>query len=118
MLASDNNYINVEARNICLFYRNTYLRMRRWFGFSYDYWLSDMLELKLLANILNMVVPRQCIYCLLMYRYVSVKIITDRLIYLKHINASIRIHSNNKPNASIIWQTSKSLDNTLKIIIY
>lgn len=75
MLASDNNYINVEARNICLFYRNTYLRMKRWFGFSRDYWLCDMSQEKLLANILNMVVPPT--------------------MYILFINVSIRIRKNN-----------------------
>jgi hypothetical protein len=55
--ATDNDYINEEARNMCLFYKNTYLRMKRWFGFSYPFWLSNMEENKLLENILRMVVP-------------------------------------------------------------
>lgn len=59
MLPTDENYINAEARGMCLFYKNSYLRLRRWFGFSYDYWLSDMTEDKLLKNILRMVVPPQ-----------------------------------------------------------
>jgi hypothetical protein len=57
MYASDDNYINTEAVGMCLFYKNLYLRMKRWFGFSYPFWLSDMEESYLLKNILRMVVP-------------------------------------------------------------
>jgi hypothetical protein len=78
MKPTDDNYINAEARHICLFYKNTYLRMRRWWGFSYDYWLSDMSQEKLLENILRMVVPTN--------------------MYILFINVSIRIRkNNNKP---------------------
>jgi len=94
MLASDNNYINVEARNICLFYRNTYLRMRRWFGFSYDYWLSDMLELKLLENILRMVVPHN--------------------MYILFINVSIRIRKNNNRPVDLLETYKRDHPNPLK----
>jgi hypothetical protein len=55
--ATDDSYINEEARGICLFYKNIYLRMKRWWGFSYPFWLCDMTEEKLLQNILRMVVP-------------------------------------------------------------
>lgn len=57
MYATDNDYINEEARGMCLFYKQIYLRMKRWFGFSYSYWLCNMDESKLLQNILRMVVP-------------------------------------------------------------
>ena len=57
MYATDDNYINTEAVGMCLFYKNLYLRMKRWFGFSYPFWLSDMEESYLLKNILRMVVP-------------------------------------------------------------
>ena len=50
---TDNDYINEEARGMCLFYKNMYLRMKRWFGFSYPFWLSDMDESHLLKNILR-----------------------------------------------------------------
>jgi len=55
--ATDDDYINEEARGMCLFYKNMYLRLKRWFGFSYPFWLCDMEENKLLENILRMVVP-------------------------------------------------------------
>jgi len=71
LLPSDDDYINTEARGMCLFYKNSYLRLRRWFGFSYNYWLCDMTEDKLLKNILRMVVPDQ--------------------MYILFINISIRI---------------------------
>jgi hypothetical protein len=54
---TDDDYINEEARGICLFYKNIYLRMKRWFGFSYSFWLCDMDEDKLLRNILRLNVP-------------------------------------------------------------
>ena len=57
LLPTDENYINEEARGMCLFYKNSYLRLRRWFGFSTHYWLCEMTEEKLLINILRMVVP-------------------------------------------------------------
>ena len=57
MYATDDNYINTEAVGMCLFYKNLYLRMKRWFGFSYPFWLNDMEESYLLKNILRMVVP-------------------------------------------------------------
>ena len=57
MYATDDNYINTEAVGMCLFYKNLYLRMKRWFGFSNPFWLSDMEESYLLKNILRMVVP-------------------------------------------------------------
>ena len=53
LLPTDDDYINEEARGMCLFYKNSYLRLRRWFGFSYDYWLCDMTQDKLLKNILK-----------------------------------------------------------------
>lgn len=55
--ATDDDAINQEARGMCLFYKNMYLRLKRWFGFSYPFWLCDMEENKLLENILRMVVP-------------------------------------------------------------
>jgi len=57
--ASDDDYINAEARGMCLFYKNIYLRLKRWFGYSYPFWLCDMNEEHLLKNILKMVVPKQ-----------------------------------------------------------
>lgn len=57
--ASDDDYINAEARGMCIFYKNIYLRLKRWFGFSYQFWLCDMNEEQLLKNILKMVVPKQ-----------------------------------------------------------
>tara|TARA_R110000868_G_scaffold269469_1_gene528823 strand:- start:502 stop:1026 length:525 start_codon:yes stop_codon:yes gene_type:complete len=57
LLPTDENYINAEARGMCLFYKNSYLRLQRWFGFKRPYWLCDMTEDKLLQNILRMVVP-------------------------------------------------------------
>jgi hypothetical protein len=57
MYHTDDNYINTEASGMCLFYKNLYLRMKRWFGYSYPFWLCDMEEDRLLKNILRMVVP-------------------------------------------------------------
>jgi len=94
MLASDNNYINVEARNICLFYRNTYLRMRRWFGFSYAYWLCDMSQERLLENILRMVVPPT--------------------MYILFINVSIRIRKTHNRPIDLLELYKKEHPNPLK----
>jgi hypothetical protein len=57
MYATDDNYINEEARNMCIFYKQIYLRMKSWFGYSYAYWLCNMEESHLLKNILRMNVP-------------------------------------------------------------
>lgn len=57
MYHTNDNYINTEASGMCLFYKNLYLRMKRWFGYSYPFWLCDMEEDRLLKNILRMVVP-------------------------------------------------------------
>lgn len=94
MKSSDNNYINAEARHMCLFYRNTYLRMRRWFGFSYDYWLCDMSQEKLLANILRMVVPPT--------------------MYILFINVSIRIRKNNNRPIELLETYKRDHPNPLK----
>ena len=55
---TDDTCINKEAVDMCLFYKNSYLRLKRWFGYSYDFWLCDMNEELLLKNILRMVVPK------------------------------------------------------------
>jgi len=55
---TDDICINKEAVDMCLFYKNSYLRLKRWFGYSYDFWLCDMNEELLLKNILRMVVPK------------------------------------------------------------
>lgn len=55
---TDDSCINKEAISMCLFYKNSYLRLKRWFGYSYDFWLCDMDEELLLKNILRMVVPK------------------------------------------------------------
>jgi len=81
---TDNDYINEEARGMCLFYKNMYLRMKRWFGFSYPFWLSNMDESHLLKNILRMVVPNT--------------------MYILLINVSIRIR---KKNGKSIWLLEK-----------
>tara|TARA_R110002126_G_scaffold284418_3_gene434100 strand:+ start:1563 stop:1976 length:414 start_codon:yes stop_codon:yes gene_type:complete len=57
MYHTDDNYINTEAVGMCLFYKQLYLRQKRWFGYSYPFWLCDMDEGHLLKNILRMVVP-------------------------------------------------------------
>lgn len=57
MYPTDDNYINVESIGMCLFYKQLYLRMKRWFGYSYPFWLCNMDEAHLLKNILRMVVP-------------------------------------------------------------
>lgn len=94
MLATDDNYINAEARYMCLFYKNNYLRMKRWFGFSYDFWLCDMSQDKLLHNILNMVVPPT--------------------MYILFINVSIRIRKTHNRLIDLLELYKKEHPNPLK----
>ena len=92
--ATDDSYINEEARNICLFYKNIYLRMKRWFGFSYPFWLCDMSEGKLLQNILRMVVP-------------------DTM-YSLFINVAIRIRKKHGRSVELLDQYKRDHPNPLK----
>jgi hypothetical protein len=92
--SSDDSYINQEARGICLFYKNIYLRMKRWFGFSYPYWLCDMTEDKLLQNILRMVVP-------------------DTM-YILIINVAIRIRKKQGRSIELLDQYKRDHPNPLK----
>lgn len=94
MLATDDNYINAEARYMCLFYKNNYLRMKRWFGFSYDFWLCDMSQDKLLYNILRMVVPPT--------------------MYILFINVSIRIRKTHNRLIDLLELYKKEHPNPLK----
>jgi hypothetical protein len=94
MLPTDDNYINAEARHMCLFYKNTYLRLRRWFGYSYNYWLCDMDECKLLHNILRMVVPPT--------------------MYILFINVSIRIRKTHNRSIDLLELYKKEHPNPLK----
>ena len=92
--STDNDYINEEARGMCLFYKNMYLRMKRWFGFSYPFWLSEMNENKLLENILRMVVPNT--------------------MYLLFVNVCIRIRKRNGKSINILEEYKKNNPNPLK----
>ena len=92
--STDNDYINEEARGMCLFYKNMYLRMKRWFGFSYPFWLSEMNENKLLENILRMVVPNT--------------------MYLLFVNVCIRIRKRNEKSINILEEYKKNNPNPLK----
>lgn len=82
--STDDDYINEEARGMCLFYKNMYLRMKVWFGYSYPFWLSDMNETKLLQNILRMVVPNT--------------------MYILFINVSIRIRKKYSKSINLLEQ--------------
>lgn len=92
--STDNDYINEEARGMCLFYKNMYLRMKRWFGFSYPFWLSDMDENKLLENILRMVVPNT--------------------MYILFVNVCIRIRKRNGKSIDILENYKTNNPNPLK----
>jgi hypothetical protein len=92
--STDNDYINEEARGMCLFYKNMYLRMKRWFGFSYPFWLSEMNENKLLENILRMVVPNT--------------------MYILFVNVSIRIRKRNGKSIDILENYKTNNQNPLK----
>ena len=92
--ATDDDYINEEARGICLFYKNIYLRMKRNFGFSYQYWLSDMTEEKLLQNILRLVVPPT--------------------MYSLFINVSIRIRKKHGKPVELLEQYKRDHPNPLR----
>jgi len=92
--ATDNDSINEEARGMCLFYKNMYLRMKRWFGFSYPFWLSEMNENKLLENILRMVVPNT--------------------MYLLFVNVCIRIRKRNGKSINILENYKTNNPNPLK----
>lgn len=92
--ATDDSYINQEARGICLFYKNIYLRMKRWWGFSYPFWLCDMTEEKLLQNILRMVVP-------------------DTM-YSLFINVAIRIRKKHGRSVALLDQYKREHPNQLK----
>ena len=61
----------MEARLCCKFYRGLYLKMRSWFGSSDPYWLTKMLESKLLENILRMNIRPSMIT---IYLNISIKI--------------------------------------------
>ena len=91
---TDNDYINEEARCICLFYKNIYLRMKRWFGFSYSFWLCDMAEELLLKNILRMVVPTT--------------------MYILFINVAIRIRKKHGRPIDILEKYKRDHPNSLK----
>lgn len=91
---TDDDYINMEARGMCLFYKNMYLRMKRWFGFSYPFWLSDMEQSKLLQNILRMVVPETT--------------------YTLFINVSIRIRKKYGRTIDLLEQYKKDNPNKMK----
>jgi hypothetical protein len=92
--ATDDSYINEEARGICLFYKNIYLRLKRWFGFSYPFWLCDMTEEKLLQNILRMVVPET--------------------MYILIINVAIRIRKKHGRSIELLDQYKRTHPNPLK----
>jgi hypothetical protein len=92
--ASDDNYINEEAKGMCLFYKNIYLRLKRWFGFSYPFWLCDMNEEHLLKNILRMVVPKQ--------------------MYILFINVSIRIRKKYNRSIEILEKYKRDHPNPIK----
>ena len=92
--ATDNDFINEEARGMCLFYKNMYLRMKRWFGFSYPFWLSEMNENKLLENILRMVVPNT--------------------MYILFVNVCIRIRKRNGKSINILEDYKTNNPNPLK----
>jgi len=84
MYHTDDNYINVEAKGMCLFYKQLYLRMKRWFGYSYPFWLCDMDEAHLLKNILRMVVPDS--------------------MYILFVNVSIRIRKKHGRSIELLEQ--------------
>lgn len=84
MYHTDDNYINVEAIGMCLFYKQLYLRMKRWFGYSYPFWLCDMDEAHLLKNILRMVVPDS--------------------MYILFVNVSIRIRKKHGRSIELLEQ--------------
>lgn len=91
---TDDDYINEEARCMCLFYKNMYLRMKRWFGYSYPFWLCDMNETKLLQNILRMVVP-------------------DTM-YILFINVSIRIRKKYTKSIELLEKYKRDNPNKIK----
>lgn len=92
--STNDDYINMEARGMCLFYKNMYLRMKRWFGFSYPFWLCDMEQSKLLHNILRMVVPET--------------------MYTLFINVSIRIRKKYGRTIDLLEQYKKDNPNKIK----
>ena len=91
---SDDDYINEEARGMCLFYKNMYLRLRRWFGFSHNFWLCDMNEEHLLKNILRMVVPNP--------------------MYILFINVSIRIRKKYNRSIELLEKYKRDNPNPIK----
>jgi hypothetical protein len=92
--STDDDYINEESRGMCLFYKNMYLRMKRWFGFSYPFWLCDMEQSKLLLNILRMVVPET--------------------MYTLFINVSIRIRKKYGRTIDLLEQYKRDNPNKIK----
>jgi len=94
LLPTDDNYINEEARGMCLFYKNSYLRLRRWFGYSYDFWLCNMNEDTLLKNILRMVVPNP--------------------MYILFINIAIRIRKRHGRSFAVLQQYKEDHPDLIK----
>lgn len=94
MYSTDDTVINKEAIGMCLFYKNTYLRLKRWFGFSYDFWLSDMDESELLHSILRMVVPKT--------------------MYILFINVSINIRKKHMTSTKLLEKYKIENPNPLK----
>jgi len=92
--ATDDDYINTEAKGMCLFYKNMYLRLKRWFGYSFPFWLCDMDEEHLLKNILRMVVP-------------------DTM-YILFINVCIRIRKKFGRTIELLEKYKRDNPNTLK----
>lgn len=94
MYATDDNYINEEAKYMCIFYKQLYLRMKSWFGFSYPCWLSNMDESNLLKNILRINVPNT--------------------MHLLFINVAIRIRKKYEKTCDLLQTYKDNNSNPLK----
>jgi hypothetical protein len=76
--------LEIHTKHLCKFYHDIYKRMKIHFGYTYNYWLSDMSESDILRNVSNMVITPS--------------------MYTIFINVAIRIRKNNKRPIMLLHQ--------------
>lgn len=81
---------------MCPFYLNIYKRMRRWFGYTYPYWLTNMDEAELLKCILQLNMKPN--------------------MYLIFVNVACRIRLNNNATTTRLEEYKKNNVSNDKII--
>lgn len=84
----DNIVDETTTVGICKFYNNIYKRMRRWFGYSYPFWLSQMDEEELLKCILQLNMKPN--------------------MYIIFVNVACRIRLNNNASTTLLDEYKKN----------